>query len=457
MKKKICFVVIIITIFVLTGCLSNSSDSNINDIESKNNDVLRTTDEIKNVLENVALPYTCGEESGLINIEGEKIFSMEEDWIYPTYDDKYWICGNEIRKIDGSNVVNSGCGDSVFYLGDNMFVQTTVIGEVLGEDKYAVQAFNVNKEGAVELPLSNISEVVPFQNGIAMVKGEGFDQYEIIYIGTDGKLITNKIFRSGTGFNSNSEALVLDEDNTYKYINKYGSIVRTTNYTASDFSILFSCPNSDLVAISKNPGEYMINGEEILADGGKFGYLNTKTGEIIGLYDNVANLTELNGETYANVYLEDKGWGLMDVASGETAIECQYSSSTGLFRNGLVSLQKESLFGCINVTGEEVVPFSFIDPVEFGNRGNWTVGNKLSEIDIVLIGEYVLLTTENGKCVESEIPGLKEGDEPKVNLFNATDKNCTIQLLNDSNHDNVIESTRYINPWTGEIICEVGN
>lgn len=32
-----------------------------------------------------------------------------------------------------------------------------------------------------------------------------------------------------------------------------------------------------------------------------------------------------------------------------------------------------------------------------------------------------------------------------------------IQLLNDSNHDNVIESTRYINPWTGEIICEVGN
>lgn len=238
--------------------------------------------------------------------------------------------------------------------------------------------------------------------------------------------------------------------------NKYGSIVRTTNYTASDFSILFSCPNSDLVAISKNPGEYMINGEEISVDSGKSGYLNTKTGEIIGLYDNVANLTELNGETYANVYLEDKGWGLMDVASGETAIECQYSS-TGLFRNGLISLQKESLFGCINETGEEVVPFSYIDPVEFGNRGNWTVGNKLSEIDIVLLGEYVLLTTEHGKCVESEIPGLKEGDEPKVNLFNAKDKNCTIQLLNDSNHDNVIESTRYINPWTGEIICEVGN
>lgn len=72
MKKKIYFV-IIMTIFLLTGCLGNSSDSNINDIESKNNDVLRTTDEIKNVLENIALPYICGEESGLININGEKI------------------------------------------------------------------------------------------------------------------------------------------------------------------------------------------------------------------------------------------------------------------------------------------------------------------------------------------------------------------------------------------------
>ena len=288
MKKKIYFV-IIMTIFLLTGCLSNSSDSNINDIESMNNDVLRTTEEIKNELENVALPYTCGKESGLINVDGEKIFSMKEDWIHPTYDDKYWICGNEIRKIDGSSVVNPGGGDSIFYLGENMFVQTIGIGEILGEDKYAVQAFNVNKEGVVELPLSNISEVVPFQNGIGMVKGKGFDQYETIYIDTDGKPITNEIFRSGTGFNSNSEALVLDEDNTYKYINKYGSIVRTTKYTASDFSIFFSCPNSDLVAISKNPGKYMINGEEISADIGKSGYLNTKTGEIIGLYDNVAN------------------------------------------------------------------------------------------------------------------------------------------------------------------------
>lgn len=88
-KKKVNFVIVIITIFALTGCLSNSSDSNVNDSEPIKNDVLRTTEEIKNELENVALPYTCGDESGLINIEGEKLFSMEEDWIHPTYDDKY--------------------------------------------------------------------------------------------------------------------------------------------------------------------------------------------------------------------------------------------------------------------------------------------------------------------------------------------------------------------------------
>lgn len=81
-KKKVNFVIVIITIFALTGCLSNSSDSNVNDSESIKNDVLRTTEEIKNELENVALPYTCGEEAGLINIEGEKLFSMEEDWIH---------------------------------------------------------------------------------------------------------------------------------------------------------------------------------------------------------------------------------------------------------------------------------------------------------------------------------------------------------------------------------------
>ena len=46
MKKKVNFVIVIITIFALTGCLSNSSDSNVNDIESMNNDVLRTTEEI---------------------------------------------------------------------------------------------------------------------------------------------------------------------------------------------------------------------------------------------------------------------------------------------------------------------------------------------------------------------------------------------------------------------------
>ena len=37
------------------------------------------------------------------------------------------------------------------------------------------------------------------------------------------------------------------------------------------------------------------------------------------------------------------------------------------------------------------------------------------------------------------------------------DENCTIKLLNDSNHDKVAELIHYINPWTGERICEVEN
>ena len=57
MKKKIYFVIVVMTIFVLTGCLGHSSDSNTNDIESKNNDVLKSTQEIRDELKDVALPY----------------------------------------------------------------------------------------------------------------------------------------------------------------------------------------------------------------------------------------------------------------------------------------------------------------------------------------------------------------------------------------------------------------
>ena len=62
MKKYV--LIVIMTIFVLTGCLGHSSDSNTNDIESKNNDVLKSTQEIRDELKDV--PYRIWQMENMV-------------------------------------------------------------------------------------------------------------------------------------------------------------------------------------------------------------------------------------------------------------------------------------------------------------------------------------------------------------------------------------------------------
>src|SRR5699024_5480369 len=88
------------------------------------------------------------------------------------------------------------------------------------------------------------------------------EDYGIIYIGDNGRRITSTVYKNGSAFNSNGEALVLTEDNKYVYINRHGKQIRETEYTGVDFSIMFSCPDTDYIAISRWPGQIINNGKE---------------------------------------------------------------------------------------------------------------------------------------------------------------------------------------------------
>ena len=183
-------------------------------------------------------------------MKGEKLFSTEESYIRPTFDDRYYIAGSEVRNIDGSVVENpgvSGSDNMIFYLGEEYFVETVKVDSLFENDRYSLYVFNADKKGYVQLPLRDIKDVSAFQNGVATITGinESGEDYGTVYVGDNGKLIISDVFRGGSAFNSNGEALVLTKDNKYIYINNKGKQVRDTDYTGVDFSIMFSCPDTD--------------------------------------------------------------------------------------------------------------------------------------------------------------------------------------------------------------------
>ena len=99
----------------------------------------------------------------------------------------------------------------------------------------------------------------------------------------------------------------------------------------------------------------------------------------------------------------------MDISSGKQLIDCQYESA-GVFNNGLACVESDNMVGCITAENETVVPFEYYGTINFNNRGMWAVAAKiLPDIDVVLDWKYVFLQIdEDGNCVESEIPGVKE-------------------------------------------------
>ena len=456
MKK--CLIIMVFAL-LLTGCSGDVSDDQkkTTETESENKvEALKSSAEIWEELKDVALPFIDNGEYGLMNIDGKKVFVTDEDQIKPTFDDKYYIAGSEIRNIDGTPVVNPGYVDRIFYLGQGIFVQEVEKDTLLGNERYSVQVFSADKEGYIDLPFRNIKKYNIFQNDIAMVKGQNINDYQVFYIGGDGKAISETAYRDGSSFNSNGEALVLTEGDEYIYINKNGEKTRETDYTAADFSIQYSCPGTDYIVISEWPSSHINNGKEQSQDSGKYGLFNTVTGETTGLYDIITDLDDTN--SFANVFMEDEGWGIMDISTEEMLLECRYDNPIRV-HNGLACVTLNGMTGCINSKKEEVVPLDFINNIYFNNRGMWTVGEKLVEItEVELISRYVLLEIDSkGNCVESEIPGVGENDELRANLFNDSSKNCVIEVCFDSNEDqdHDIDRNRYINPWTGETVIEL--
>lgn len=462
MKKKIYFVIVVMTIFVLTGCLGHSSDSNTNDIESKNNDVLKSTQEIRDELKDVALPYMADGEYGLMDINGQKLYSTKESYIRPTFDDQYYIAGSEVRNIDGTATENPGIpgsGNMIFYLGEGYFVEEVQTKNIFGSDKCKIYVFSADKKGYIEIPLRDIKDIGSFENGVATVSGinETGEDYGIIYIGDNGRRITSTVYKNGSAFNSNGEALVLTEDNKYVYINRHGKQIRETEYTGVDFSIMFSCPDTDYIAISRWPGQIINNGKEETQERGKCTYFNTVTEEAFSdLYDSLGGLDAKTDSSLANVYLDNYGWGYLDISSGKEVINCAYESA-GVFDNGIACVQSNNMVGCITEENRTVVPFGYYGSINFNNRGSWAVAAKvLPDIDVVIDWEYVFLQIDDeGNCIESEIPGVGESDELRDNLFSDKSKNCVIEVQYSSDGSQEHDSNRYINPWTGETVCEL--
>lgn len=385
-------------------------------------------------------------------MKGEKLFSTEESYIRPTFDDRYYIAGSEVRNIDGSVVENpgvSGSDNMIFYLGEEYFVETVKVDSLFENDRYSLYVFNADKKGYVQLPLRDIKDVSAFQNGVATITGinESGEDYGTVYVGDNGKLIISDVFRGGSAFNSNGEALVLTKDNKYIYINNKGKQVRDTDYTGVDFSIMFSCPDTDYIAISRWPGQVINNGKEETQDNGKCAYFNTLTEERSDLYDSLGGLDAKADSSFANVYRDNYGWGYLDISSGKQLIDCQYESA-GVFNNGLACVESDNMVGCITAENETVVPFEYYGTINFNNRGMWAVAAKiLPDIDVVLDWKYVFLQIdEDGNCVESEIPGVKEENELKDNIFNDESKNCVIEVQYDSDGDHETDRNRYINP-----------
>ena len=455
-------IILIITLaFILSGCSNNVSDNPKEDpATEKEMEVLKTTEEIRDELNDIALPYMADGEYGLMNINGEKLFSTEESYIRPTFDDQYYIVGSEVRTINGSVVKNpgiSGSDNMIFYLGEGYFVEAVREESLFDNERYSIYIFNVDKKGFDELPLRDVKHVGTFQNGVAMITGinENGEDYRTVYVGNNGKLIKSDILRDGSAFNSNGEALVLTEDNKYIYINNKGKQVRDTEYTGADFSIMFSCPDTDYIAISRWPGQIINNGKEETQDEGKCAYFNTVTEERTDLYDSLGGLDAKTDNSFANVYRDNYGWGYLDISSNEEIINCQYQSA-GLFNEGLACVESDNMVGCITEENKTVVPFEYYGNIYFNNRGMWAVAAKILPIDVVLDWKYVFLQIDDeGNCVESEIPGVSEDDEIKDNIFNDKSQNCIIEVQYDSNGDHEIDTNRYINPWNGETVVEL--
>ncbi len=118
----------------------------------------------------------------------------------------------------------------------------------------------------------------------------------------------------------------------------------------------------------------------------KYSYID-RTGKVVidaGKYDGAGNFSD----GLAAVYLEDKGWGFIDM-SGKEVIELQFSS-VRYFSEGLAGVQVGDKWGFIDKTGQVVI------------KPQYEVVNSFSEgVAVVVKGNDAFLINKFGEAIFS--------------------------------------------------------
>jgi len=281
----------------------------------------------------------------------------------------------------------------------------------------------IDKTGKVVIPCKYDS-ALDFSEGLAAVKLNGqwgyidtsgnvvipFRNYSGAYDFHDGFAEVGIKYTNPTYWNYGLIDKTGKEITPIKYVEisnfKEGIAVVLQRFEGKDFSGLIDKSGKEILAPSNNGYKAIDNfsdGRALASRDGKWGYLDTQGNEVIPcLYSSTMTMATtgfLNGT--ARVYLEGKGQGVIDkfgnevipigkywfntahgtqfIARRVSDIHCfvmdcsgnivfdvpeQYTT-TSLFTNGFMPVQRNGMYGFIDQTGNEVVPCKYSRVMDF--------------------------------------------------------------------------------------------
>ena len=430
-KKLIISVLIFSNLVLLTSC------------QNTENDELMSTQSICTFLAGKCIPYEVNGKWGLQVVNAGNCTEPIYDDILLTEDDKYYITkryiGNEqctgVIGLDGTRILQEQY-DIITYMGDGFFL-------VKMQGEY--QLCNVEKDENIEVSwLNNIGDIWwidSFQQNVSRIAVISNNEYLVYYMDTAGRKIIDDVFKDGSEFNNNGVALVLTQDNRWKFIDKNGTTMMDTAYSDADFAEIRKSIGDDLFCV--NIDSTFIIADDGIYDGGLSdeGLINTE-GELLGVYESIG---DMYNEFELIPVCKNGKWGYID-SSGEVVIDFKYERAYGS-QKGIMCVKKNGKYGAINSDDEEIIPFKFYEAFSFDNQGMWTIGkckDQETGIDhIVKIG-----IDNNGEYNENNFNGP---DIVQTAFFNLPENRVLVYGSPSDNQD----MWNYYNPYTGNKIEEL--
>ena len=433
-KRLIISVLLFSNLVLLTSC-QNAED-----------DELISTQSICTFLAGKCLPYEVNGKWGLQIVNAGNITDPIYDNIYLTSDDKYYITQQYtdnnsqlagVIGINGTRILDNRY-DYVAYMGNDFFL-------IKSQGQY--QLYNAEKEENIEISwLNNIGDIWwidSFQQNISRISVINNNEYLVYYMDTAGRKIIDDVYKDGSEFNNNGLALVLTQNNQWKFIDKNGKTILDTAYSVSDFAEIKKSIGDNLICVNVD-STFTIADDGIYEGGSSdIGILNTD-GELLGIYESIGDV--YNEIDFIPVCKNGK-WGFID-SSGKVVIDFKYDYAYGS-QKGIMCVKKNGKYGAINSDDEEIIPFKFDEAFSFDNRGMWAIGKYKDQesgiYNIVKIG-----IENNGDYNEKEFNGFDLGIVQTA-FFNLPENRVLVYGGLSDNQD----IWDYYNPYTGNKIEEL--